>query len=82
MVNAQLVIRTGQDGTITGRCSLCNESFSSTAAAESDALVAQRDLRTIFDAHVRDKHSWRADANQTAAMRLRKTMEDLEKSQS
>ena len=82
MLTPQLVITAGEGGTTLGRCSLCNENFSATATANSDPLVVQRDLRTVFDAHVRDKHSWRADANQTAAMRLRKIMEDLEKSQS
>ena len=82
MQNAQLVITASEGGTSRGRCSLCNETFASSATATTDPLVAQRDLRNIFDAHVRDKHSWRADANETAAMRLRKIMEDLENSQS
>lgn len=79
MQTAQLIVTAGQGGTASiGRCSLCNETFSSSQTAATDPLVAQRDLRNVFDAHVREKHSWRADANQTAAMRLRKIMEDLE----
>lgn len=82
MQNAQLIVTAGQGGTTAGKCSLCNDTFTTSSTASTDPLVAQRDLRNIFDAHVRDKHSWRADANETAALRLRKIMEDLENSQS
>ena len=41
-------------------------------------LAGQRELKSVFEAHVKDKHSWRADGNETAAMRLREMMKDFE----
>jgi hypothetical protein len=43
-----------------------------------DPLVGQRELKNTFEAHVKDKHSWRADGNETAALRLREMMKDFE----
>lgn len=44
----------------------------------TDPMFGQSELRNVFASHVREKHSWRADGNQTAALNLRKIMEDLE----
>jgi len=43
-----------------------------------DPLAGQRELKSVFEAHVKDKHSWRADGNETAAMRLREMMKDFD----
>jgi hypothetical protein len=77
--NAELIIPQFQDDRLKfARCSACDQTFPLTDAALVDAMVGQRELRHAFDKHVREKHTWRADANQTAALRLRKAMEDFE----
>jgi len=43
-----------------------------------DPLAGQRELKGVFEAHVKDKHTWRADGNETAALRLREMMKDFE----
>lgn len=63
---------------IAGRCSLCQEVISLNASAVTDPLLGQRELRNLFDVHVREKHTWRADGNQTAAFRLREMMKEFE----
>jgi hypothetical protein len=60
------------------KCSACHQTFPLNAAATMDPLAGQRDLKGVFEAHVKDKHSWRADGNETAAMRLREMMKDFE----
>lgn len=78
MQQAQLIFVECQSSTsLAGRCSLCNESFSLNASAVTDPLLGQRELRDLFDAHVKERHNWRADANATAALRLRKMMEEF-----
>jgi hypothetical protein len=61
----------------SGRCSLCTQTFSINPLAVTDPLAGQRELRDVFDAHVKEHHSWRADANRTAAFNLRKMMEEF-----
>jgi hypothetical protein len=43
-----------------------------------DPLVGQREVKPLFEAHVKEKHTWRADSNETAAMRLREMFKDTE----
>lgn len=79
MENASLVISTLEGTTSTvARCSLCQQTFPLSPAGSVDPLIGQRELKSTFDSHVKEKHSWRADANQTAALRLRKAMEEFE----
>ena len=78
MQQAQLILREFDGNTsLAGRCSLCDETFSVNASAITDPIVGQRELRDLFDAHVKERHGWRADANRTAALRLRKMMEEF-----
>jgi hypothetical protein len=78
MPNPQLILSEIEGNTSpAGRCSLCQESFSANASAVTDPILGQRELRDLFNAHVKQRHSWRADANQTAALRLRKMMEEF-----
>lgn len=77
-MQAQLIVAQSDGKTSTsGRCSLCDETFFVNALTATDPALGQRELRDVFDAHVREKHSWRADGNQTAAFRLRKMMEEF-----
>jgi len=62
-----------------GKCSLCRDTFPLSAQGQVDPLLGQRELKSVFEAHVKDKHTWRADTSQTAAIRLRKFVEDMEK---
>lgn len=62
-----------------GRCSLCQETFPLSAQGQVDPLLGQRELKAVFEKHVKDKHTWRADTSQTGAIRLRKFVEDMEK---
>lgn len=79
MENAILVISTKEGTTTTvARCSVCNQTFPLSPGGSVDPLIGQRELKSVFESHVKEKHSWRADANQTAALRLRKAMEDIE----
>ena len=79
MENASLVISTKEGTTTTvARYSLCNQTFPLTPGGAIDPLIGQRELKSVFESHVKEKHSWRADANETAALRLRKAMEDIE----
>jgi hypothetical protein len=76
--DAQLILSEFDGNTsLTGRCSLCNQTFSLNPLAATDPLAGQRELRDLFDAHVKERHSWRADANRTAAFNLRKMMEEF-----
>ena len=78
MEHAQLILSALDGNTsLAGRCSICHETFSVNALAVADTLTGQRELRDLFDEHVRAKHSWRADENRTAALRLRKMMEEF-----
>jgi len=63
---------------LVAKCSACHQAFPLSAAAGLDPLAGQRELKNVFEAHVKDKHSWRADNNETAAMRLREMMKDFE----
>ena len=63
---------------LVAKCSACHQIFPLSAAAGLDQLAGQRELKGVFEAHVKDKHSWRADNNETAAMRLREIMKDFE----
>ena len=79
MENASLVISTKEGTTTTiARCSLCSQTFPLTPGGAVDPLIGQRELKSVFESHVKEKHNWRADANQTAALRLRKAMEEFE----
>lgn len=79
MENANLVISTLPGGTSTvARCSVCDQTFPLSAQGSVDPLVGQRELKSAFDIHVKERHNWRADANRTAALRLRKAMEEFE----
>jgi len=60
-----------------GKCSLCCETFAVNASTVTDPMLGQRELRDLFDAHVKARHGWRADANQTASLRLRRMMEEF-----
>jgi hypothetical protein len=76
--NPQLILSEIDGSTsLAGRCSECHETFRVDALAITDPMMGQRELRDLFDAHVRERHSWRADANQTAARQLRKMMEEF-----
>ena len=78
MSNPQLIqSQVEGSNSLAGRCSVCNETFRVDALAITDPIMGQRQLQDVFNAHVRDHHSWRADANQTAALRLRKMMEEF-----
>jgi hypothetical protein len=63
---------------IVARCSTCEQTFALTPAGVIDPLVGQREVKPLFEAHVKEKHTWRADSNETAAMRLRETFKDEE----
>jgi cytochrome c553 len=63
---------------LVAQCSACHQTFPLSTAAMLDPLVGQRELKNTFEAHVKDKHSWRADGNETAALRLREMMKDFE----
>jgi hypothetical protein len=76
--HAQLILsESAGNPSLTGRCSLCNQTFSLNPLAVTDQLAGQRELRDLFDTHVKEHHSWRADANRTAAFNLRKMMEEF-----
>lgn len=64
--------------TIVARCSACHQTFSLTPAGRIDPLVAQREAKPAFEAHVKQKHTWRADSNETAAFRLREMLKDVD----
>ena len=78
METAQLIVSKSETGSSSARCSLCEEVFTLSGSASTDPITGQRQLNDVFDRHVREKHSWRADANRTAALRLRKMMEEFE----
>ena len=79
MENAQLIVSKSEgSASSVARCSLCDEVFSLSGSSSTDPITGQRQLNDVFDRHVREKHSWRADANRTAALRLRKMMEEFE----
>ena len=79
MENPNLVISTLPGSTsTTARCSVCDYTFPLSAQGSVDPLVGQRELKGAFDLHVKERHTWRADANRTAALRLRKAMEEFE----
>lgn len=79
MQQAQLILsECDPNKPLSGRCSVCKESISLNTSTATDPLLGQRELRDVFDAHVKERHSWRADANSTAALRLRKMMEEFE----
>ena len=63
---------------LIAKCSARHQTFPLSAAAGLDPLAGQRELKSVFEAHVKDKHSWRADNNETAALRLREMMKDFE----
>jgi len=63
---------------LVAKCSACHQTFPLSTAANLDPLAGQRELKGVFEAHVKDKHSWRADGNETAALRLREMMKDFE----
>lgn len=79
MEDAQLVI-SDRAGSIpnSGHCSACKQRFQTTSSLLTDPELAESQLREAFEKHVKEKHSWRADANRTAALRLRKAMEDID----
>ena len=62
-----------------GKCSLCQDTFPLSAQGQVDPLLGQRELKGIFEAHVKDKHTWRADTSQTNAIRLRKFVKNMDK---
>ena len=64
--------------TIVARCSVCQQTFLLSTAGIIDPLVGQREAKPLFDAHVKEKHTWRADSNETAALRLREMFKDTE----
>jgi hypothetical protein len=64
--------------TIVARCSVCQQTFPLSTAGVIDPLVGQREAKPLFDAHVKEKHTWRADSNETAALRLREMFKDNE----
>ena len=79
MENAKLIVSKVDGSTSSvGRCSACQETFTLSPSAAANPLLTERGLREVFENHVKEKHSWRADANQTAALRLRKMMQDWE----
>jgi hypothetical protein len=63
---------------IVARCSTCEQTFALSPAGVIDPLVGQREVKPLFEAHVKEKHTWRADSNETAAMRLREMFKDEE----
>ena len=77
--NPTLIISVPDGSTsLLAKCSACHQTFPLSAAVGLDPLAGQRELKTVFEVHVKDKHSWRADNNETAAMRLREMMKDFE----
>jgi hypothetical protein len=78
MQHAELIYSQLEGNTSTaGRCSLCYETFSASPSAATDPTLGKRELRDLFDGHVRARHGWRADANQTGAFRLRRMTEEF-----
>jgi hypothetical protein len=78
MQHAELILSDCAAGApMAGRCSVCHETFTVKSAAVTDPIAGQRELRGLFDAHVKERHTWRADANQTAALRLREMMKEF-----
>jgi len=63
---------------LVAKCSACHQTFPLSTAGNLDPLVGQRELKSVFETHVKDKHTWRADGNETAALRLREMMKDFE----
>lgn len=79
MEQATLIISTLKGSTATvARCSACDQTFPLSTQGAVDPLIGQRELKSAFDTHVKEKHTWRADSNSTAALRLRKAMEEFE----
>ena len=79
MESAKLIVSKADSGTSSvGRCSACQETFTVSASTASNPLLTERGLREVFETHVKEKHNWRADANETAALRLREMMKDWE----
>ena len=64
--------------TLVARCSACQQTFPLSTAGRIDPLVGQSEVKPAFEAHVKEKHTWRADSNQTAAFRLREMFKDEE----
>jgi hypothetical protein len=62
--------------TLVARCSACQQTFPLSTAGRIDPLVGQSEVKPAFEAHVKEKHTWRADSNQTAAFRLREMFKD------
>ena len=78
MEKPTLIISTFAGRTSTAaRCSACHETFPLSAQGQVDPLLGQRELKGVFEAHVKEKHTWRADTSQTAALRLRKFTEGI-----
>jgi hypothetical protein len=79
-MNTPTLIISIPDGgsSMVARCSACQQTFPLSAAGKIDPLVGQGEVKPAFEAHVRDKHSWRADSNQTAAFRLREMLKDID----
>ena len=79
MEDAKLIISKVEGSTSSvGRCSACQETFAVSPLAAANPLLTDRGLREVFETHLKEKHSWRADANETAALRLREMMRDWE----
>ena len=79
MENAKLIVSKVEGSTSSvGKCSACHETFSLSPSAAANPLLTERGLREIFETHLKEKHSWRADANETAALRLREMMKEWE----
>lgn len=79
-MNSPTLIVSIPDGSsiIVARCSACQQTFSLTPAGRIDPLVGQREAKPAFELHVKEKHNWRADSNETAAFRLREMLKDAD----
>ncbi|HKR32345.1 MAG TPA: hypothetical protein VJT08_17825 [Terriglobales bacterium] len=79
-MNTPTLIVSIPDGSssIVARCSACEQTFPLTPAGRIDPLVGQREAKPAFEAHLKEKHTWRADSNQTAAFRLREMLKDVD----
>lgn len=62
--------------TLVARCSACQQTFPLSSTGRVDPLIGEREVKPAFEAHVKQKHNWRADSQQTAAYRLREMFKD------
>ena len=62
--------------TLVAKCSACGHTFPLSTAGRIDPLIGQSEVKPAFEDHVKEKHTWRADSQETAAFRLREMFKD------